>query len=109
MFTGDFDYSGFSGTVNFGKPYAWTARPRALKVRYKAQIGKIDKVGSYDPDGASYQDKQDCARIFVAVVNWKAQHGGSLRRLQPAGSRRRSRSTGMQKMLPIPLRLRSRW
>ena len=22
MFTGDFDYSGFSGTVNFGKPYA---------------------------------------------------------------------------------------
>ena len=75
MFTGDFDYSGFSGTVNFGKPYAWTARPRALKVRYKAQIGKIDKVGSYDPDGASYQDKQDCARIFVAVVNWKAQHG----------------------------------
>ena len=50
MFTGDFNYSGFSGTVNFGKPYAWTARPRALKVRYKAQIGKIDKVGSYDPD-----------------------------------------------------------
>lgn len=78
MFTGDFDYSGFSGTVNFGKPYAWTARPRALKVRYKAQIGKIDKVGSYDPDGASYQDKQDCARIFVAVVNWKAQHGVTL-------------------------------
>ena len=85
MFTGDFDYSGFSGTVNFGKPYAWTARPRALKVRYKAQIGKIDKVGSYDPDGASYQDKQDCARIFVAVVNWKAQHGVTSGMTAPTG------------------------
>ena len=85
MFTGDFDYSGFSGTVNFGKPYAWTARPRALKVRYKAQVGKIDKVGSYDPDGASYQDKQDCARIFVAVVNWKAQHGVTSGMTAPTG------------------------
>lgn len=85
MFTGDFNYSGFSGTVNFGKPYAWTARPRALKVRYKAQIGKIDKVGSYDPDGASYQDKQDCARIFVAVVNWKAQHGVTSGMTAPTG------------------------
>ena len=62
-----------------------TARPRALKVRYKAQIGKIDKVGSYDPDGASYQDKQDCARIFVAVVNWKAQHGVTSGMTEPAG------------------------
>ena len=85
MFTGDFNYSGFSGTVNFGKPYAWTARPRALKVRYKAQIGKIDKVGSCDPDGASYQDKQDCARIFVAVVNWKAQHGVTSGMTAPTG------------------------
>ena len=62
-----------------------TARPRALKVRYKAQIGKIDKVGSYDPDGASYQDKQDCARIFVAVVNWKAQHGVTSGMTAPTG------------------------
>ena len=69
MFTGDFNYTGLSGTVNFGKPYAWTARPRALKVRYKAQVGKIDKVGSYDPDKDSYKDQPDRARIFVAVVN----------------------------------------
>ena len=85
MFTGDFDYSGFSGTVNFGKPYAWTARPRALKVRYKAQIGKIDKVGSYDPDKDSYKDQPDRARIFVAVVNWKAQHGVTSGMTEPAG------------------------
>lgn len=85
MFTGDFDYSGFSGTVNFGKPYAWTARPRALKVRYKAQVGKIDKVGSYDPDKDSYKDQPDRARIFVAVVNWKAQHGVTSGMTAPAG------------------------
>ena len=85
MFTGDFDYSGFSGTVNFGKPYAWTARPRALKVRYKAQVGKIDKVGSYDPDKDSYKDQPDRARIFVAVVNWKAQHGVTSGMTEPAG------------------------
>ena len=85
MFTGDFDYSGFSGTVNFGKPYAWTARPRALKVRYKAQVGKIDKVGSYDPDKDSYKDQPDRARIFVAVVNWKAQHGVPSGMTEPAG------------------------
>ena len=85
MFTGDFNYSGFSGTVNFGKPYAWTARPRALKVRYKAQVGKIDKVGSYDPDKDSYKDQPDRARIFVAVVNWKAQHGVTSGMTEPAG------------------------
>lgn len=85
MFTGDFDYSGFSGTVNFGKPYAWTARPRALKVRYKAQVGKIDKVGSYDPDKDSYKDQPDRARIFVAVVNWKVQHGVTSGMTEPAG------------------------
>ena len=85
MFTGDFDYSGFSGTVNFGKPYAWTARPRALKVRYKAQVGKIDKVGSYDPDKDGYKDQPDRARIFVAVVNWKAQHGVTSGMTEPAG------------------------
>lgn len=70
MFTGDFDYSGFSGTVNFGKPYAWTARPRALKVRYKAQIGKIDKVGSYDPTERPIR----ISRI-VRVFSWPSLTG----------------------------------
>lgn len=70
MFTGDFNYSGFSGTVNFGKPYAWTARPRALKVRYKAQIGKIDKVGSYDPTERPIR----ISRI-VRVFSWPSLTG----------------------------------
>lgn len=56
-----------------------------MKVRYKAQVGKIDKVGSYDPDKDSYKDQPDRARIFVAVVNWKAQHGVTSGMTEPAG------------------------
>ncbi len=85
MFTGDFNYSGFSGTVNFGKAYDWTARPRALKVRYKAKVGTIDKVGTNDPDGASYENKPDRSRIFAAVVDWTAQHGVTSGMTAPTG------------------------
>lgn len=85
MYTGQFVYSGFSGTACFGQPYTWTARPRALKVRCKATVGTIDKVGYYDPDGASYKDKQDRSHIFVAVVNWTAQHGVSSGMSAPTG------------------------
>lgn len=75
MFTGDFVYSGLSGTVNFGKPYDWKARPAGMKVRYKAKVGTIDKLGSSDPDKDKYKDQPDRARIFVAVVDWSTQHG----------------------------------
>lgn len=32
LFTGYFKMSGFSGSVNFGRKYSWTARPKALRV-----------------------------------------------------------------------------
>ena len=85
MYTGQFVYEGFSGTACFGQPYEWTARPRALKVRCKATVGTIDKVGSFDPDGASYKDQQDRSYIFVAVVDWTAQHGVSSGMTAPTG------------------------
>lgn len=85
MFTGDFNYSGLAGTVNFGKVYDWTARPRALKVRYKARVGTIDKLGSKDPDKDSYKDQPDRSRIFVAVVDWTAQHGVTSGMTDPTG------------------------
>ncbi len=85
MFTGDFNYSGLAGTVNFGKVYDWTARPRALKVRYKAQVGTIDKLGSKDPDKDSYTNQPDRSRIFVAVVDWTAQHGVTSGMTDPTG------------------------
>ena len=75
MYTGDFDYSGFSGTANFGKVFDWTARPVALKVSYKANVGLIDKVGTNDPDGESFNGKQDVSRIYAVVIDWSKQHG----------------------------------
>lgn len=74
LFVGDFVYAGMGGTVSFGKAYGWTARPRALKLRYKAQVGTIDKVGSNDPDKESFEGQQDRSQIYVAVVDWTTQH-----------------------------------
>ncbi len=37
-----------SGKASFGQAYDWTARPASLKVTYKANVGKIDFVGSSD-------------------------------------------------------------
>lgn len=85
MFTGYFDYTGISGTAKFGQPYTWTARPRALKLRYKAKVDVIDKVGGYDPEAADYNGKQDRSCIFVAVVNWETQHGVTSGMVEPSG------------------------
>ena len=75
MYTGDFVMSGFSGTANFGKVYNWTARPKAMKVDYKAEVGIIDKKGSSDPIGDEYSGKQDTSRIYAVVIDWSKQHG----------------------------------
>lgn len=74
MFTGDFVFAGMGGTVKFGKPYTYTARPRALKLRVKAEVGAIDKEGSNDPEKGEWMGKQDCSQIYVAIVDWTAQH-----------------------------------
>ena len=75
MFTGDFTMDGTLGTVSFGKAYEWTARPKALKVRFKAEVGKIDKVGTYDEEGKDLKGQQDKIPVFAAVVDWSKQHG----------------------------------
>lgn len=85
MYTGDFVYSGFSGTAYFGKKYDWTARPAGMRVRYKANVGTIDKAGSYDPEKDSWAGKQDVSRIYAVVIDWNAQHGVSSGMSQPAG------------------------
>lgn len=76
MYTGDFAMSGYTaGTASFGKVYDWTARPKALKVDYKATVGTIDKTGGNDPYAASYKDKPDTSRIYAVVIDWTRQHG----------------------------------
>ena len=75
MYTGDFVMNDDgTGTANFGKVYNWTARPNALKLSYKAEVGTIDKVGPYDTEGASFNGQQDITRIYAAVSDWSAQH-----------------------------------
>ena len=85
MFTGDFIMDGITGTASFGKPYTWTARPKALKVRVKAEVGKITHTGTNDPEGEKLKDKQDKAVVFAAVVDWTAQHGVSSGMTAPTG------------------------
>ena len=76
LFTGSFDYANMTGTVDFGRKYAWTARPSALKLKYTATVGKVDVVrakGDMPPVDIK-KDDPDNARIFVAIVDWTAPH-----------------------------------
>ena len=74
MYVGDFSMNGTMGTANFGKVFGWTARPTALKVSYKANVGLIDKEGASDPEKGNYKDKQDTTRIYAVVIDWTEQH-----------------------------------
>ncbi|MEG2612769.1 MAG: DUF4493 domain-containing protein, partial [Alistipes sp.] len=72
LFSGVFNQTGMNGTVGFGNKYAYTARPTALKLRYKANIGTVN----YTKHGSNIaQGKPDKARIIVAIVDWTARHG----------------------------------
>ena len=75
LFTGEFSYANMTGTVDFGRKYAWTARPSALKLKYTATVGDIDVVRSSGDkvEGVAKGDP-DNARIFVAIVDWTAPH-----------------------------------
>lgn len=85
MYTGDFNYSGMSGTASFGKKYNWTARPKGMKVSYKASVGLIDKEGSNDPEKGQWKDKQDVSRIYAVVIDWTKQHGVTSGMAVPTG------------------------
>lgn len=37
--------SGIAGYADFGQKYTFTARPRALRLRYKANVGNITSLG----------------------------------------------------------------
>ena len=75
LFTGSFSYANMTGTVDFGRKYAWTARPSALKLKYTATVGNIDVVRSTGDvvEGVAKNDP-DNARIFVAIVDWTKPH-----------------------------------
>jgi len=68
MFTGDFKMAGTKGTVSFGMKYSWSARPTALKFKYQANIGTVDKK-------ENPLKGQDQASVLVAIVKWGDRHG----------------------------------
>ena len=72
LFTGTFKREGFDGTVGFGQDYDWNARPTALRLKYHATIGRVDKT-KHDGAGVKQSD-QDIAVVFVSVVDWDSRH-----------------------------------
>lgn len=71
LFTGTFNMSGTTGTVGFGQPYTYGARPRALRLKYHAKVGTVTDNKANGPLSIGEQDK---ARVFVAIVDWSARH-----------------------------------
>lgn len=60
------------GVVSFGQPYAWKARPKALKLQYYAEhigIADIDK----NFGAPIHEGDRDKARIMVAIVDWNTR------------------------------------
>ena len=70
LYTGDFVMDGMVGYAQFGQPYTYSARPAALKLKYAAEIGEINRVKN-DPPVSTGIDK---GRIFVCIVEWSDRH-----------------------------------
>lgn len=77
LFTGTMEFGtgliDMFGFARFGQKYVFSGRPSALKVRVKATISTIDKLGSNDPD-QSHEGAIDPARIMFCIVNWTDRH-----------------------------------
>ena len=71
LFSATFEKPSTTGFVRFGQNYTYTARPTALKLKYHAQIGKVDQNTHGGPLKTGEQDK---ARIFVCIIDWDQQH-----------------------------------
>lgn len=64
IFIGSFvKIEGTGGIVDFGKPFTFTARPKALRMWIKYNAGTIDFAGDINASGA------DLTKIFVCLCN----------------------------------------
>ncbi|MFI3305593.1 MAG: PCMD domain-containing protein [Rikenellaceae bacterium] len=68
---GQFNFASFTGTMSFGQAFAWTSRPKSLKVRYGAVVNTMSS--SYTSSYLSEGDT-DPARIYIAIVDWSSRH-----------------------------------
>lgn len=83
LFTGSFNQSGFNGTVSFGQPYDWQARPQKMHLLFYAEV--LGLVNKNQHDGPLANDTQDQARIYVAIVDWSTPHGVTSGTSDPTG------------------------
>lgn len=81
LFTGTFRMSGTTGTVGFGQPYAYTARPKSLRVKYHATVGKVD-INKY---GTLAKGEQDISTVYAVIIDWSARHEVSSGTSAPVG------------------------
>lgn len=87
LFTGTFTMNGMAGTVGFGQPYTWQARPTALRVKYHAKVGKVD-IALYKDETGNFPLKkgdQDVARIYALIVDWSERPGVTSGTSDPTG------------------------
>ncbi len=67
IFVGEFaGVNGTNGLVDFGRPFTFNARPKAMKFWYKNYNGNINKG-----DRAS---GQDITKIFICLCDWTKPH-----------------------------------
>ena len=66
LFVGTFSMNGLNGTVNFGRDFKFTAKPKSLSFWMKHNEGTINE-GAGTPAEATGTDK---ATIMVIITNW---------------------------------------
>ncbi len=69
MMYGQFDMGFSSGTVSFGQPFTWTARPQKFRVKYAATLGALTHT-----DTSVYTGSMDRGLIYFAIVDWSGRH-----------------------------------
>ncbi|WP_290539639.1 DUF4493 domain-containing protein [Alistipes sp.] len=72
LFSATFRFASLSGTASFGMPYQWTARPTALRLKYHATVGAVNKGTASEHE--YIRDGQDRARILAVIVDWSSRH-----------------------------------
>lgn len=76
LFTGEMEVANIGKALaKFGQKFAYTARPSAIRCRYKATISKMTHVGSMDTgNGHVKNETTDPARIMFSIVDWSDRH-----------------------------------
>lgn len=87
LFSGTFVKPSTQGTVGFGKDYPWEARPKAMRLKYHATLGTVNRTKYKDESGNDPipLEQPDKARVFVAIVDWESPHGVSSGLSAPTG------------------------